>query len=976
MGKKNKDKINVEIDFIDREETQERFFKKYEVYKEGLENKDISVVSYYGYGGVGKSSLMQQLKKKIKSKYGNNLVIRYDLGECPFPPPILKVVFALKQLLVDECGLKFPDMDLAQFIFDCINGNNPEIPKVQPKIEEKTRNKVCFDIFGEMPLVGMLFKGVKAWDEVAAAVKSEDKRIELSRLKDASALDLENKILDLFIDELKENLKDKKEPLVIIFDRYESLSNKRDTILNLGDADKWIYGEGGLIERVPKVLWVIAGRERLKWLDEDEEWRDSLETWNLEPLNEEFTAKYLEKGGVPKVLHKSLFDLTKGIPQYLKLCVELAQTVRDNNSDNYSGNISIEDFGSTKEKIIDRLIGHLPDYQVNLLTILSCYEKWTDGMIKTIVPKFLSSFNEATYSKIKDISFVEFKDGIYSVENVAREAIYAQALKNQKLVNNVLENVLDYQKNVKEDRDSNDMQYMMHYALEQYKDDDDGNQKLKEFFIDYVEKYIDDKSLLGLKTEVNNFLSPFYQRAMMSKDPELKILAFYEYGLVLSRLGEYKKSLEIFKKALDLCENSFDEDDLIVLKIKSYYAGSLSDVGRYDEALKLQEEVLSLRKKILGEEHPDTISEMNSLANSLSDVGRLDEALETYEKILVLSRKVLGEEHPDTIIAMNNLANSLSDVGRHDEAFTIREEVLVLSRKILGEEHPETVSAMNNLTVSLSAVGRHDEALEMAEEVLALRKKILGEEHPETIKAMSNLANTLRIVGRHDEALEMAEEVLAFQKKIIGEEHPDTIIAMKSLAASLWDVGRYDEALKLQEEVLSLCKKILGEEHPGTLQAMNNLVTCIGYLGRYDESLKLEEEALALRKKIFGEEHPDTIAAMQGLKNRLSLSGRRDKALKLAEDMFLIYKKTLGEENPETISVMEDLAKCLRSAAQYEKALKLDENVLCWRRKVLGEKHKDTINSMINLSYDLSKVGRDDEARELKEKWINLTLGI
>ena len=934
MGKKNKDKINVEIDFIDREETQERFFKKYEVYKEGLENKDISVVSYYGYGGVGKSSLMQQLKKKIKSKYGNNLVIRYDLGECPFPPPILKVVFALKQLLVDECGLKFPDMDLAQFIFDCINGNNPEIPKVQPKIEEKTRNKVCFDIFGEMPLVGMLFKGVKAWDEVAAAVKSEDKRIELSRLKDASALDLENKILDLFIDELKENLKDKKEPLVIIFDRYESLSNKRDTILNLGDADKWIYGEGGLIERVPKVLWVIAGRERLKWLDEDEEWRDSLETWNLEPLNEEFTAKYLEKGGVPKVLHKSLFDLTKGIPQYLKLCVELAQTVRDNNSDNYSGNISIEDFGSTKEKIIDRLIGHLPDYQVNLLTILSCYEKWTDGMIKTIVPKFLSSFNEATYSKIKDISFVEFKDGIYSVENVAREAIYAQALKNQKLVNNVLENVLDYQKNVKEDRDSNDMQYMMHYALEQYKDDDDGNQKLKEFFIDYVEKYIDDKSLLGLKTEVNNFLSPFYQRAMMSKDPELKILAFYEYGLVLSRLGEYKKSLEIFKKALDLCENSFDEDDLIVLKIKSYYAGSLSDVGRYDEALKLQEEVLSLRKKILGEEHPDTISEMNSLANSLSDVGRLDEALETYEKILVLSRKVLGEEHPDTIIAMNNLANSLSDVGRHDEAFTIREEVLVLSRKILGEEHPETVSAMNNLTVSLSAV------------------------------------------GRHDEALEMAEEVLAFQKKIIGEEHPDTIIAMKSLAASLWDVGRYDEALKLQEEVLSLCKKILGEEHPGTLQAMNNLVTCIGYLGRYDESLKLEEEALALRKKIFGEEHPDTIAAMQGLKNRLSLSGRRDKALKLAEDMFLIYKKTLGEENPETISVMEDLAKCLRSAAQYEKALKLDENVLCWRRKVLGEKHKDTINSMINLSYDLSKVGRDDEARELKEKWINLTLGI
>ena len=934
MGKKNKDKINVEIDFIDREETQERFFKKYEVYKEGLENKDISVVSYYGYGGVGKSSLMQQLKKKIKSKYGNNLVIRYDLGECPFPPPILKVVFALKQLLVDECGLKFPDMDLAQFIFDCINGNNPEIPKVQPKIEEKTRNKVCFDIFGEMPLVGMLFKGVKAWDEVAAAVKSEDKRIELSRLKDASALDLENKILDLFIDELKENLKDKKEPLVIIFDRYESLSNKRDTILNLGDADKWIYGEGGLIERVPKVLWVIAGRERLKWLDEDEEWRDSLETWNLEPLNEEFTAKYLEKGGVPKVLHKSLFDLTKGIPQYLKLCVELAQTVRDNNSDNYSGNISIEDFGSTKEKIIDRLIGHLPDYQVNLLTILSCYEKWTDGMIKTIVPKFLSSFNEATYSKIKDISFVEFKDGIYSVENVAREAIYAQALKNQKLVNNVLENVLDYQKNVKEDRDSNDMQYMMHYALEQYKDDDDGNQKLKEFFIDYVEKYIDDKSLLGLKTEVNNFLSPFYQRAMMSKDPELKILAFYEYGLVLSRLGEYKKSLEIFKKALDLCENSFDEDDLIVLKIKSYYAGSLSDVGRYDEALKLQEEVLSLRKKILGEEHPDTISEMNSLANSLSDVGR------------------------------------------HDEAFTIREEVLVLSRKILGEEHPETVSAMNNLTVSLSAVGRHDEALEMAEEVLALRKKILGEEHPETIKAMSNLANTLRIVGRHDEALEMAEEVLAFQKKIIGEEHPDTIIAMKSLAASLWDVGRYDEALKLQEEVLSLCKKILGEEHPGTLQAMNNLVTCIGYLGRYDESLKLEEEALALRKKIFGEEHPDTIAAMQGLKNRLSLSGRRDKALKLAEDMFLIYKKTLGEENPETISVMEDLAKCLRSAAQYEKALKLDENVLCWRRKVLGEKHKDTINSMINLSYDLSKVGRDDEARELKEKWINLTLGI
>ena len=41
-----------------------------------------------------------------------------------------------------------------------------------------------------------------------------------------------------------------------------------------------------------------------------------------------------------------------------------------------------------------------------------------------------------------------------------------------------------------------------------------------------LEKYIDDKSKLGLKTEVNNLLNPFYQRAMKSKDPELKILAF------------------------------------------------------------------------------------------------------------------------------------------------------------------------------------------------------------------------------------------------------------------------------------------------------------------------------------------------------------------------------------------------------------------------------------------------------------------
>ena len=56
--------IKATREFTDREEPRKAFWEKYN----SVNDKEIKVISYYGFGGIGKSTLLLKLKDELLEK--------------------------------------------------------------------------------------------------------------------------------------------------------------------------------------------------------------------------------------------------------------------------------------------------------------------------------------------------------------------------------------------------------------------------------------------------------------------------------------------------------------------------------------------------------------------------------------------------------------------------------------------------------------------------------------------------------------------------------------------------------------------------------------------------------------------------------------------------------------------------------------------------------------------------------------------
>lgn len=88
-------------------------------------------------------------------------------------------------------------------------------------------------------------------------------------------------------------------------------------------------------------------------------------------------------------------------------------------------------------------------------------------------------------------------------------------------------------------------------------------------------------------------------------------------------------------------------------------AESYSLLGQYQKSEQMHRQALQLYEKVLGKEHPDTLTSMNNLALELSNLGKYEEAEQMHRQTLQLREKVLGKDHPSTRRSRKNLDDCL-----------------------------------------------------------------------------------------------------------------------------------------------------------------------------------------------------------------------------------------------------------------------------------------------------------------------------
>lgn len=908
--------------FTDREEPRASFWKMYELVNGEMQTEsNVHVLSYYGIGGIGKSTLLKKLIEEMKERLQKPRYIYFDFNLYQESRAVLD---KMKNKLAEDYGFSFPLFELGSYVYAKKIGEKADSPEVQKLTDKSPILGVMSSVLGNIPIFDLATKIFEIADESVSLILTHLKQHnrELTQIEYMEAEELYNYLPYLFARDMTNNLSKAKQPLVVFFDTYERLVNELSSVGIPLKSDEWIRSENGIIQNIPNVLWVIAGREKLKWERFDADWSEALEQHILGNLSFADSERFLIGAGVGGAeLRKDLYALTNGTPVYLDLCVDQYTRICSN------GTVpEIGMFGNNTFDLIERFARYMDSSQKDLVYVLACLQRWSDELAISIASKLLPNFSLSTYEKSKDYSFIiQSDDGYFNIHQTVGDVLLdgCPQIVKQHTAEHLLSEFSERlgEQYVFSNDYSQSLFYIMRAAIIKSRD----RQELKEIYKDKVQE--------GLRKVI-------------------------KAGLFEKSKGVLEMALDLAKKETDLLYAEVVWDNSILERIK----------GNFLESTKMAEEALEIYTATVGEDHLDTIDAMSNLADTLSYTTELDRLFGIDTKVFEKRKALLGEDHPETVRAMNKLAVSYELVDKRKQAHELKQQVYEKSRKVFGEDSLETIKAKNNLAISLQKLNETEKAYQLRSEVLKDRTEILGEDHPDTLRAMNNLANTLDAMCETQKSYELKKKVLEKRLAIFGPYHRETISAKNNLANSLEKLGDHQAAYELRKEVYEKRLEIFGENHLETISAASNLSLSLQKMGEHDQEIKLREYAYVKRKEILGEYNIKTVFALESLAESYHMVGQIEKAVGLKEKVIDGYRSVLGEKHRYTISAMLTLADSLWQLKEYEKVREIEEKALELRLETLGEDNLSTVSLMRNLSITLSKLKEYEKAVELKRK--------
>ena len=166
------------------------------------------------------------------------------------------------------------------------------------------------------------------------------------------------------------------------------------------------------------------------------------------------------------------------------------------------------------------------------------------------------------------------------------------------------------------------------------------------------------------------------------------------YGLLLMRMGEVEKAVEVFETLL-LSEEKH---------LKGVALGNLglvyADLGEVERAIEYHEQALSIHREVKNRQ-----GEGNALGNlglAYYRLGEVERAIEYHEQALKISRDIQDRQGEGT--ALGNLGGAYYRLGEVERAIEYHEQALKISREVKNRQGEG--NALGNLGLAYASFRR------------------------------------------------------------------------------------------------------------------------------------------------------------------------------------------------------------------------------------------------------------------------------
>ena len=706
-----------------------------------------------------------------------------------------------------------------------------------------------------------LKKGSTAYGEIAKKLETLNVEDDPTRIREF--------LPTLFAQDLSFWLEENNTELIVFFDTYELLTGeerdaKKTVRLSSGDApiDWWV----GKLLAADHVMWVIAGRYelnkigRVSLVGKDGVRKNFVKSYPVDVFNENWSNQYLQLLGVKEEnLRNEIFKLTGGHPFYLHQCSITYNNMRERKLP------SIKDFGENRDEIISRAIGSLDENGQLLTQCLCILNRWTDEVAVAVI----DNLNNITYRRIKklftcaDSSSLD-DETIYTFDRTIDVFLFP-SLKVDVTCSRLFANIRDAVN-----------KFFKNFFDENKQDWYDSGSKPEFYFGMWSEIILRttdapaelmtlyDENLAPIEYCFDNARRAEVAEKFFTKvgDTETLPSAYFQYLLGATKFyqGMDEDALELETSAYQKLQRLPLEKENRWLKIAATHclADIFKNLKRWTDEINLREEIVAECENYYSDaDDKRTVNAKENLAQALEHGDRLNDAIELHRRIV---ESLDGHDDEIFIQAAKNFAATLEFCNRHAEAVPVRKKIVDVYEKIHDDE--KTVDALWKLSFDLD---KFSDAKTL-EEKLACYKKIYrlheanGREVPADL--VTFIADALNKLGLNDEAAQVYKNFIDdLKRRVEVADKPDekkSVELMVTLAKVLDLTARYNEEQLWRKKITDAVATVISQIR----EPVKDYDAVISTLKDYSAILGDEnyrEEQVTLWRKIlaFTEKNPD-----------------------------------------------------------------------------------------------------------------------
>lgn len=762
------------LELLEEEDTYTGRQKELDLFFDSLESKqwnEYKILSYYGVGGIGKTELRKEIMKKLENgSEAESTYIDFETNELQ---QVEKALVYLRTEIGKKYGVQFTLFDAAYIIYMEKTNNAVTInEKTLPFIENGTWLADFVNIVADNTYVSI---GTRLINTISKRLANYLSKEDMMKIRKFESLP-EHKLLKLlpfiFAEDLEKYLMKSDHKFVIFIDTYESLwTDQRMKAYDFG-VDGWIRD---LVRQLPNVFWVVFGREPIDWGRYEEVWNLYIGQVPLDALSEAETKELLRKHQIfDEAIQNEIYRNSEGHPYSIKLSIDTYDTISTNRVP------VVSDFNGLKTpvQLFERFIRYLLVPEKQALELLALTTGWDLETFEALMNNFRIQMNEDDHYNLTRFSFITTLDGdTWDMHRLMRDSLIDYQ-PPQKVVKGRTFLFDYYKEKLSKKLVRNDTHYAgkiinqaFHQGFLLMEQGEISQSSFIDWFRDYDIVFLNSKANY-LTLPLLNQLKTYLENSSSSEAQKYLGVILYDLAFVyMHENRDYKKAEPLFKEALELREQTFPDDKLMIAKSYFGLATLYQRMGRNQEAEELHLKAFSLREQYCDSSNLIGLAySSNGLAMLYQNKKDYEKALEYYGKALNIYETLNKSDYGNISTSMMNLISCYHELHQYDMAYEFSNKVMDIVKNDENFNPINYAKALNVVAITKTAFGHYDEALEFLQNSYDIFNSRLGEESLEVSKVLHNMSITFKLLKNEIKSIDNMNKCLEIKNRMVSVE--------------------------------------------------------------------------------------------------------------------------------------------------------------------------------------------------------------